>query len=751
MIENVFILHHTHFDFGYTDERDKVLQKLVGMLDQVTDLVAASKGQPESAQFRWIHEVSWPVLKYLRSGGKRSRELFEDIRSGHVELTAIYVHPTDLFDRKSFEVSIDYACQLAREHNLPLKTAMFSDCPGIAWCLPDILASRGIRWLSAAPDLIMSMPLALQRPFWWEGPDGGRVLTWFTDWRHSWYGEGLDLKLHLDSAEGTQRLSAYIAELEREGYPWRGLAIHHAMDNQPPDPHLTDFVNHFNSVQSKVHARLATNSDFFEFMESAHEGEFETHRGAWPDWWANGNASAAYEVSCSRRAKASLERSAALSARLGVEQNPDRIRAAREDLLLFDEHSWGHSLSVYDPWSMQARLAWSQKRALVMRALYRALELEDDMAGRIGKDDLVVVANPFDTPWAGTICLPDSGKKHQSPRLRNTATGELIAGQKNPARFLSENSYQLSLAPGQILFLAPDGVTDAVSPFEALESPFFRIEYDPSTGAILDVLDKSLDRCLCDANAEWGFAELIHERVRRGGRIAMYDVSLGNTNPESKRPRPQFIRNAGHVRKRRCRLVTGPVYNALITRGCLPNVRFMREVRVYHGLPRIDVRLRLDKQVEIDYESLYMAFPFASGTRSAVWIENAGAVYRAGKDQLPGSATDWLSVGDYAAVENDACTTVLVPHHTPLVQVGEINTGKWARTLSVPNGHVYSWLMNNMWFTNFPVSQEGVVELCWSVASLPGTFDPVKAKRFAHSARVGVVVKAPQTKLSFSA
>ncbi len=47
MIENVFVLHHTHVDFGYTDDRDKVCDDLVSMVDEVIDLVENSADRPE--------------------------------------------------------------------------------------------------------------------------------------------------------------------------------------------------------------------------------------------------------------------------------------------------------------------------------------------------------------------------------------------------------------------------------------------------------------------------------------------------------------------------------------------------------------------------------------------------------------------------------------------------------------------------------------------------------------------------------
>ena len=747
MIENIFILHHTHVDFGYTGARDQVCDELVGMVDQVTDLVNSSDDRPDPARFRWVHEVSWPVLEYLRRGGERRHELFDQIRAGRVELTAMYVNPTDLLDREMFEVSTDFACRLAREHDLPLDTAMFCDCPGIAWSIPDILAERDITYLSTAPDFIMSMPLEVPRPFWWEGPDGGRVLTWFTDWQALWYAEGLWLKLHKDPVEATRNMLDRLQKLEQEGYPWRAVAIHHALDNRPPEPVLMDFVTHFNGAQTDVQASLALHRDFFRFMETAHGPEFETHRGAWPDWWANGNASAAYEVACSRRAKASLRRSAAVAERIGAKRDARRVSSAVEDLLMFDEHTWGHEQSVSAPWLAQARLAWTQKRVLAPRALVQAQEMENELAARVGAPGELALLSPFDYPWTGVVSLRPTGKTRATPALRNTRTGELVPGQRSRMCLGrgsdttgAEDSYVLSLAPGETVSLAQaeDGTADS-APFEALESPYFRIEYDFRTGGVDGVFDKLRQRPICDPDAEWAFAELIHERVRRGGREAMYDVSRGTMNPAAKRPRPDFLRVSGHAGQRTVRLETGPVYNALVTGGRLPAARFVRELRVYHEIPRIDVKLLIDKQVNTRYESLYLSFPYAANGSPSIWVENAGAVYRAGEDQLPGSATDCLSVGDYVAVEADTHTILTVPHDAPVVQTGDINTGKWAPRLSVHNGHIYSWVMNNMWFTNFPTAQEGVVDLRWSIFVQPGGFEPAEAKRISDSARVGVI------------
>ncbi|MFO1501266.1 MAG: hypothetical protein U1G07_23230 [Verrucomicrobiota bacterium] len=43
----------------------------------------------------------------------------------------------------------------------------------------------------------------------------------------------------------------------------------------------------------------------------------------------------------------------------------------------------------------------------------------------------------------------------------------------------------------------------------------------------------------------------------------------------------------------------------------------------------------------------------------------------------------------------------------PLVCLTDINRGNWPAELAVKNGHVYSYAMNNYWFTNYRAEQGG--------------------------------------------
>ena len=74
------------------------------------------------------------------------------------------------------------------------------------------------------------------------------------------------------------------------------------------------------------------------------------------------------------------------------------------------------------------------------------------------------------------------------------------------------------------------------------------------------------------------------------------------------------------------------------------------------------------------------------------------------------------------------------------MQLGEINLGKWQPVTRVLRPHVYSWVMNNYWFTNFRPTQEG--DFRWSYF-LTSTRDRgnAAATRFGWGSRVPLATR----------
>jgi len=110
-------------------------------------------------------------------------------------------------------------------------------------------------------------------------------------------------------------------------------------------------------------------------------------------------------------------------------------------------------------------------------------------------------------------------------------------------------------------------------------------------------------------------------------------------------------------------------------------------------------------------ESVYVAFPFTL-PGAELYFEVQGAVIRPGKDQLPRTSSDWNTIQDFTAIRSPEGQIVFGSADILLAHLGDLNIGKFQPVSSPTHPHVYSWVLNNYWVTNFKAYQEG--ELKWS-------------------------------------
>ena len=128
-----------------------------------------------------------------------------------------------------------------------------------------------------------------------------------------------------------------------------------------------------------------------------------------------------------------------------------------------------------------------------------------------------------------------------------------------------------------------------------------------------------------------------------------------------------------------------------------------------------------------------------------------------GKEQIPGSATDWTGIQDFVSLRNDSGQIVFSSPEIPLVQLGDINLGRFnplnplpaaqagsprgESPLSNPSprgegpGYIYSWVLNNYWTTNFLASQEGELKWSYQVSSVADPSNTL-ATRFGMESRI---------------
>ena len=73
---------------------------------------------------------------------------------------------------------------------------------------------------------------------------------------------------------------------------------------------------------------------------------------------------------------------------------------------------------------------------------------------------------------------------------------------------------------------------------------------------------------------------------------------------------------------------------------------------------------------------------------------------------------------------------MLSPLDSPLVTLGGLTASTWPRQLSLKRAHVFAYVMNNYWYTNYKASQGGPLTFSFSVNPTEKPFDPVAASRF---------------------
>jgi alpha-mannosidase len=158
----------------------------------------------------------------------------------------------------------------------------------------------------------------------------------------------------------------------------------------------------------------------------------------------------------------------------------------------------------------------------------------------------------------------------------------------------------------------------------------------------------------------------------------------------------------------------------------------VEEISLRRGDRRVELTVTVRKPGRADPEAVYVAFPFAF-REPEVRAEVAGGAMRPGIDQVPSMATDWHSVGRWVRLEEGGRGAAWATLDAPLVQFGEINTGRYLEKLPPRRPAVFSWAMNNYWFTNFPAIQGG--EFRFRYAILPfaeGAGSDSEASRFAR-------------------
>lgn len=230
-IRNLYILHHSHIDIGYTHHQDSVLKLQWANLEKAIQLCRKTQDFPNGARFKWNSEVLWAVHDYLKNASQEKKDrLLSAIRKGWIGLDGLYANIlTGLSTEEELIHAFDAANWLRKEYNFKINGLMITDVPGFSWGLIPAMAQNGIRYFSVGPNFVPHLPHKGFRvgltheiwgdvPFYWISPSGKeKILFWASGKGYSWFHDWLKGRL---SESGEQPILEYIDELEQKNYPY---------------------------------------------------------------------------------------------------------------------------------------------------------------------------------------------------------------------------------------------------------------------------------------------------------------------------------------------------------------------------------------------------------------------------------------------------------------------------------------------------------------------------------------------------
>lgn len=798
-IETVYFIHHSHTDIGYTHDQPIVWELHTRFIDEALLLAEKYAGQGGDGVFHWTVETTTPLIRWLEQATADEVDRFVAMeRAGRIEVTAMALNITPLYDTDQVIESLQHVGWLRRRYGFDIRYAMNCDVNGENWPIVDVLIDAGIQGFTMAINNHFGGPLRPRpHPFRWEGPSGRSLLT-YNGWTYDkgWtFGIGREDPGHLE--EWWPRVQAHLDQI---GYPLPILML------QSYDPFgdngsafdFTPFIEAWNAAGKTPRIVMCTPRVWWQAVQ-AYGDQLETWRGDWTDYWNFGAISSAREQALNRHSRTRLRSADILHAALqplaaatpagagplwaqevyGKYRNP-----AWEALNLWDEHTWGADTSVRRPEGEDTAAQWYHKAHYAYQARSLSLMLQRDalaeMARYVQRDgDDLLVFNPL--PWARTLAgaLPPSavnvrgrgedstaGRHHldrrhllhrhiEDPALVRNETDRYVLHPTEVPGFgytvIKRADLQPTAGAGQKASPGIGGFQASYDPEESgtlrrseaavVENHRFRLTFDREQGGVISLFDKSLDWEWVDRGADYPLHGFVHEEVAdhdmEWPRFNLFERSWGAKRAEL----GQGWKPDWRARRRRpdALLSHGVVYTPL-------GIVVRQTLQAAGGEGTINQRVFLPAYADwIECESWWdmglSSHPEATYLLFPFHLPGAEVRYDVGGqpviphlEQLPGACRDYFTVQGWVDFSTAERGMTIAIPENPLVQIGDFHFGHFQSECQPETATLLGWVTNNYWETNFRAHQPGRVSARYRLHPHGGGFNEIQAHRWGLEA-----------------
>ncbi|HYP41887.1 MAG TPA: glycoside hydrolase family 38 C-terminal domain-containing protein [Chloroflexia bacterium] len=724
-LRRVVVVFKTHFDLGFTDLPDRVMSLYTGpMFDAVREVMAATAGEPEGLRYNWTLP-SWPLKQLLHDPALPQEA--QDAARRLVEAGRLHWHVWPFTTHTAFcgledmVRGLHISRSLSEEYGRWPSGAKQTDVPGHTWILPSMLVRAGVKFLHLGCNP-GSHPPHVPRLFWWEGPDGARLLTYYSpggygtpllppdDWElDTWLAVQQTLENHgPHSPEDLRRMRDYVAE--------------HAPGVEVVFGELGDFAEALLARPEQLAGLPVVPYDL-------------------ADTWIHGVGTMPREVARVRELRGKLLALEMLAATLEWPQEQQQgedfplarkvaphIDQAYEALMLFSEHTWGLDVKITikrvfgesfwkaretEPYQ-RLEASWKAKVAYVDRA-EAAFDKALEVLLEAGHEVYTVMKTSAPT---------NSSPVGLARRLKSRATNT-----KSPYGDYATTLYSIVRAGGLRLrspriYSPGEALHIEDSQQNVIENDYLRVEVDPLSGGITSLVDKRTSRDWVDKTSSEPFGGYRYD-IYSASDIAEFMRSYGQFF------QPWFVQDFGkesypedtahitaYARDFQVRKSQGPSVQVLhLTDG-----RIMPSNVGCTELPgqMIDITFSLagnSSYLDIEYsirgkeatplaESTVVPFPL-NLPKPSFRLGQVGSVIDLARDIAEGANRSLWCVDGWIDASDDRVGMSVMPIDMPLVSIG--NTGIYRfEPERVPREPViYAHLSNTQWGTNFPQWLEG--------------------------------------------
>ena len=300
---NLLVVPHVHVDVGYSDYQEKVAEIQSRELDEAITLIYA---YPD---FRFSPDGYWSVRQFLAGRSEeRQKQLFQMVKDKKIFVPTVEASLLTGFPALETLIRSLYpAFEFNQKHGGDADYADITDVPSYSWSYASVMAAAGLKYFVAGCDndngpILLYSRLNEKSPFWWEGPDGGRILMWY-----SWVYSQLAVLfggLQGEIAAGRDSMPVFLQAYSHPEYKSDAVLVYGTQwENTDLFPRQATLARDWNKIYAYPHLQYSGFAEALGHIARQFGNAIPVVRGDGGPYWEDGIVSTARSAAIEREAE----------------------------------------------------------------------------------------------------------------------------------------------------------------------------------------------------------------------------------------------------------------------------------------------------------------------------------------------------------------------------------------------------------------------------------------------------------------